>query len=80
MLTVTLFTKEGCGLCDEVKVTLDELQATLPHKLKEVDISEDVALFEKYRYAIPVLEVGEQILTAPITAVELKRTLEAEIF
>jgi glutaredoxin len=77
MITVTLFTKAGCGLCDEVKDALDGLQASYPHQLKEVDITEDAALFEKYHYTIPVVEIGNQVLAAPITAVQLKQALKS---
>jgi hypothetical protein len=30
MITVTLFTKPGCGLCDDVKAELDALQPYFP--------------------------------------------------
>ncbi|VAW31473.1 hypothetical protein MNBD_CHLOROFLEXI01-930 [hydrothermal vent metagenome] len=76
MLSVTLYTKAGCGLCDEVKVVLNGLQASHPHQLIEVDITQDTALFEKYRFTIPVVKVGSQILAAPITAVQLQKTLQ----
>lgn len=78
MITVTLFTKPGCGLCDEVKAELDSLQLLFPHQLSEVDITQDSELFDKYRYTIPVVKVGDVELMAPITAVQLQQTL-AEI-
>ncbi|MCC6606968.1 MAG: glutaredoxin family protein [Anaerolineae bacterium] len=78
MITVTLFTKPGCGLCDEVKAELDALQPLFPHQLSQVDISQESALFEKYRYIIPVVQIGNVELMAPITAVQLQQTL-AEI-
>jgi hypothetical protein len=78
MITVTLFTKPGCGLCDEVKAELDALQPLFPHQLSQVDISQESALFDKYRYIIPVVQVGKVELMAPITAVQLQQTL-AEI-
>lgn len=78
MITVTLFTKPGCGLCDEVKAELDALQPLFPHQLSQVDISQESALFDKYRYIIPVVQIGNVELMAPITAVQLQQTL-AEI-
>lgn len=78
MITVTLFTKPGCGLCDEVKAELDSLQPLFPHQLSEVDITQDSELLDKYRYTIPVVKVGDVELMAPITAVQLQQTL-AEI-
>lgn len=66
MKKVTLYTKENCSLCDKVKTQLDALQASYPHQLELVDITQDSGLFEKYRYAIPVLKKGDQVLQAPI--------------
>lgn len=67
MQTVTLYTRAGCGLCNEVKQVLDALADQHPHHLIEVDISQDAALLERYRFAIPVVVVGETELRAPIT-------------
>ncbi len=75
MLTVTLFTKTGCSLCDDVKSNLELFQATYPHQVQEIDITQDETLFERYRYTIPVVQIGEQELAAPITAVQLQKAL-----
>lgn len=77
MLIVTLFTKVGCGLCDEVKAHLQQLHTSYPHELQEVNITEDDALYSQYRYTIPVVQIGEQELVAPITAVQLQNALQA---
>ena len=77
MLTVILFTKVNCGLCDEVKEKLEVLQTTYPHRLQEVDITLDNTLFAKYRYTIPVVQIGTQELSAPITAVQLQNAFKA---
>lgn len=77
MITVTLYTKEGCGLCEDAKRDLTHLQANYPHRLTEIDITSDPALFARYRYVIPVIHVGEMELQAPITAVQLKTALAA---
>ena len=76
MLTVTLYTKDGCGLCEEVKAELAELAAEFPHDLQEVDITQDADLFARYRFSIPVVKVGDVVLKAPITAVQLKTVLQ----
>jgi glutaredoxin len=79
MLTVTLYTKAGCGLCDEVKAELAQLAAEYPHHLLEVDITQDAELFARYRYAIPVVAVGTATLKAPITAVALTHALRTAV-
>jgi glutaredoxin len=76
MLTVTLYTKDGCGLCDEVKAKLAELAKVSPHDLREVDITKDADLFARYRFSIPVVKIGEQTLKAPITRNQLQSALQ----
>lgn len=76
MIPVKLFTKSGCGLCDEVKAILDTLQENFPHELIEVDITKDDSLFQRYRYTIPVVHIGDIELAAPITAVQLNQALQ----
>lgn len=77
MIPVILYTKAGCGLCDEVKHSLTRLQPAFPHTVQEVDITQDDLLFQKYRYIIPVVQIGEEEVAAPITAVQLRTALQA---
>jgi thiol-disulfide isomerase/thioredoxin len=59
---VTLFTKEGCTLCDKVKDVLKSIQEEQPHSLEQVDITDkdQEDIFLKYKYDIPVLKVNNQ--------------------
>jgi len=77
MLTVTLYTRKDCSLCDETKAHLKSLEEDLPHRLVEVDIESDPALLKKYLTSIPVVEVGPYTLVAPITKEQLQMTLGA---
>lgn len=77
MLIVTLYTRTGCKLCDEVKERLAALQAEIPHRLAEVDIDTDPALQKTYGQKIPVVEVGPYTLLAPIAKEQLRMTLGA---
>lgn len=77
MLNVTIFTKKNCKLCDEVKADLKDLQTQYPHRLAEIDIESDTALYEKYKEIIPVVEVGPYTLQAPISRQKLQITLGA---
>lgn len=76
-LTVTLYTREDCKLCDEVKGHLSTLQRKFPHRLVEVNIDSDPVLQKKYLVEIPVLEVGPYKLKAPISKQALEMTLGA---
>ena len=59
---VTLFTKEGCTLCDKVKDILKECRDEVPHSLDQVDITDEshAEWHSKYKYDIPVLHVNGQ--------------------
>lgn len=75
-LSVTLFTKDPCPLCDIVKDQCAALSKTYPHTLHEVDITRDHDTFAKYRFIIPVLQIGEVTLKAPITRADLIRAFQ----
>lgn len=66
-LDVILYMRSGCGLCDEVREQLLELQARFPHRSREIDIDDDPALQARYFDQIPVVVVGQQVLRAPIS-------------
>lgn len=77
MLTITLYIRENCGLCDEVRADLETLQEKFPHRLVTVDIDSDPVLKEKFGGIIPVVETGPYSLKAPITRQSLEMTLGA---
>jgi uncharacterized membrane protein len=77
MLTITLYTRKNCGLCDEAKAELSALEAEFPHRLAEVDIDSDPSLQKAYGTRIPVLDIGPYTLSAPITKEQLRMTLGA---
>lgn len=54
---VVIYTKEECCLCDKAKALLQRLQGEFDLEVKEVDITRDPAIFEQYRYNIPVAVV-----------------------
>jgi uncharacterized membrane protein len=77
MLSVTLYTRKDCHLCEDVKKELASLQKDYPHRLAEVDIDSDIALLTEYSLDIPVIEVGPYRLKAPISRQNLIMTLGA---
>jgi hypothetical protein len=54
-IDVVLYTKHGCGLCEEMKVEMTQAGCDELYRLEEVDITTDPELFARYRYDIPVL-------------------------
>ena len=77
MLTVTLYTKKDCHLCEQAKADLEALQEQYPHRLVEIDINSDPALLKAYMVEIPVLEIGPYVLKYPFDKQKLMMTLGA---
>ena len=65
-VVVTLYTKEGCTLCDKVKDVLREVQQGnddgFQHSLRQIDItdSDQQDSFDRYKYDIPVLHISSK--------------------
>lgn len=76
MIRVTLYTKPGCDLCQEVRDELDTLAPEFPHTVDEISILDDANLFERYKYLIPVAMIGTTRLVYPFSALDLKAALE----
>jgi glutaredoxin len=55
---VTFYTKAGCHLCEQAREMLDDIAADVAYELTEIDIRSDLAIFEEYRYRIPVIVVN----------------------
>jgi uncharacterized membrane protein len=77
LLTVTLFTREACHLCEQAKADLKALQEIIPHRLVEVDIEQDEALLKAYSLEIPVVQAGPYTVKAPFDRQKLQITLGA---
>jgi len=77
LLTVTLYTRDGCHLCDKAKEDLEALQKSSPHRLVEIDIEQDTALLKAYALEIPVVQVGPYTVKAPFDRKKLQITLGA---
>lgn len=57
MQQVILYAKAGCHLCDDAREILEDWAADHALEIQEIDIRRDPALFERYRYRIPVVVV-----------------------
>ena len=77
MLTIILYSKAGCHLCDEARDHLEELAADHEIDIQEIDIRRDPDLFERYRYRIPVIVVdGVERLEGRIEEADVRALLE----
>lgn len=81
LTTITLYAKAGCHLCDEARAWLEDALADLNPpgvEIAEVDIRRDPAIFERYRYRIPVITVdGVERLEGRIEASEVEELLRS---
>ena len=74
---VTLYTRRGCHLCEEMKAEIARAGCADLHELREVDIDEDPALALRFGRSIPVLEIaGRAAFKGRLTAPEFRRKLE----
>ncbi|MHB0868032.1 MAG: glutaredoxin family protein [Chloroflexota bacterium] len=76
--TAMLYTKEGCCLCGRARELLHRLQREFDLRIEEVDILQDPALEEQYRYIIPVVVIDGRHRFEPNKIAEhyIRRVLE----
>ena len=73
-LRVTFYERDGCHLCDEARVLLDEMLGI--GEYQRVDIEADDALVLRYGFRVPVIALdGIDRLEAPITTPDLRALL-----
>ena len=58
-MQLTLYTRPGCHLCDDIKEILASVSKVEPFELLEIDISTEPALERRYGGDIPVLLINE---------------------
>ena len=76
-LSVTIYSKPGCHLCEEAKETMRAAGCSELYTLEEVNIETDPELFERYRYDIPVIAIeGKEAFIHRLTAEEFKERLQ----
>jgi glutaredoxin len=79
MLTLTLYSRHDCCLCEEMKAVLVQVRQGIPFALEEIDISTDPELETRFGQEIPVLFVnGRKAFKYRLTAGELRRRLARE--
>ena len=74
---VTLYERDGCHLCEEARVLLDEMLGMDRYARVDIDTDDDLVL--RYGFRIPVVILdGVERLEAPIAREDVL-TLAAEI-
>lgn len=77
MITVVVYSRKDCHLCDQAIADLDVIQAVIPHKLVVLDVDSNEDLKRAYGNDVPVVEVGPYKVKAPFDRMELQMTLGA---
>ena len=78
LLHLTIYSRPGCHLCDDMKTVVDRVSARVPLSLEVVNIDGDAALTGRYGLEIPVLLVdGRKVAKYRIEEAVLERTLRA---
>ena len=78
---VVLYSKPGCGLCDEARSLLEALLADRARQglaappMEERDITTDPAWEAAFFLEIPVVEIGDRRLPLATSAARLRRLL-----
>jgi len=76
MHRLTLYSKPGCHLCDEMKHVIETVAARVPVSMDVIDITTDPELLARYGVEIPVLLIdGKKVAKYRVSAEELERRL-----
>lgn len=55
---IEIYSKSDCHLCEEAKTIIGRFSNDFEFELLEVNIESDPALFEKFRYEIPIVFIN----------------------
>ena len=78
MIALTIYSRPGCHLCDEMKAIVRRVarSVTTPITIEEIDISGDPDLESRYGVEIPVLLVdGKKAAKYRVSGEDLTRIL-----
>ena len=73
MLTITLYMRAVCPLCEQAVEDLNSLQSQFPHRLVQIDVEKEG--LSEYLEQIPVLETGPYKIKAPFDKKKIRKIL-----
>jgi len=77
---LTLYSRPGCHLCDEMKKQIAPLAAKFNAPLREVNIDADPILRQRYNEEVPVLFLGSRkVAKYSVDVEQLRRQLERAV-
>jgi glutaredoxin len=76
VIPVTIYSRPGCHLCDEMKAVVLHVASSIPLAIEEIDISTNSELEQLYGVEIPVLFVaGKKVAKYRVSEGDLRRIL-----
>lgn len=81
MKTITFYTRENCGLCDEALEIVERVRTLVPFELVIVELDREASIAKKtaYDWDIPVLEIdGRKMMKHHVDEARLLRLLASE--
>ena len=77
-MKVTLYTRAGCHLCDEVKQVIEAVRLRIRFDYEEFDIDSEPQFRLLYNEEVPVILIdGRKAFKFRVTAAELQKKLAA---
>ena len=76
---MTLYSKPDCPLCDEARGALERVRVRVGFDLREIDITTDAELEDRFRERIPVVAVeGEELFDFHVDEPALEQRLSED--
>ena len=60
MTTITIYSRQGCHLCDDAQKTLESMREELNFAIVVIDIDQDAELIKVYSDQVPVIHIDGQ--------------------
>jgi len=62
VIIFTVYSRQGCHLCEDLLIQLTQLQQANDFKITEVDVDSSPKLIEQYGSQVPVVTCGDELL------------------
>jgi glutaredoxin len=60
MTEITIYSRQGCHLCDDAFNTLESMRKELNFEIEVIDIDQDAELIKLYSDQVPVIHIDGQ--------------------
>jgi glutaredoxin len=77
MTEITIYSRQGCHLCDDAFNTLESMRKELNFEIEVIDIDQDAELIKLYSDQVPVIHIdGEHHDFYKVDPVRFRSSLE----